>query len=143
MSDELLGVLTEQLLSRLANLVADLIVQKLQAANEGMIGQEQSLLGRRRHCAAVQRRVAAGLPGAAIVGRKHLLSPEALREELSKQGPQKSPAPSVATPDVAAELATAIAQVKDTYSLPSIDKPKGSRRHQPSSSNTSTRNGAK
>lgn len=45
--------------------------------------QESSPLGRRRHVAAVRRRVGAGDRGAAMVGRRALLSHEALAEELA------------------------------------------------------------
>lgn len=65
------------------------------------IDQSRSLLGRRRHCAAVRRRIAAGVDGAAVgVGRRYLLSEEAHAEELTKVGT------STAAPkrDIAAEL---------------------------------------
>lgn len=42
-----------------------------------------SPLGRRNHCAAVRRRKAEGLDGAERVGKRYLLSPEALQEELA------------------------------------------------------------
>ena len=48
-----------------------------------MVDQHKSPLGNRRHRAAVQRLVAAGKPGACIVGRKHFLTPEALQAELA------------------------------------------------------------
>jgi hypothetical protein len=54
------------------------------AADDGMISQAGSPLGPRRHADAVKRRLAAGLPGAAKVGRRYLLSPDALTEELSR-----------------------------------------------------------
>ncbi len=44
-----------------------------------------SPLGRRNHCAAVRRRKAEGLDGAEIVGKRYLLSPEALQEELARR----------------------------------------------------------
>jgi hypothetical protein len=47
------------------------------------IDQAGSPLGPRRHHTAVRRRLAKGLGGAAKVGRKSLLSPDALAEELS------------------------------------------------------------
>ncbi|HKQ68264.1 MAG TPA: hypothetical protein VJT73_02955 [Polyangiaceae bacterium] len=50
------------------------------------IDQTTSALGPRRHCRAVKRRIASGQSGAAIVGRRHLLSPEALAEELTRVG---------------------------------------------------------
>lgn len=67
-----------------------------------MIDQTSSPLGNRRHCAAVQRRVSKGLPGASIVGRKHYLSPDALEQELAQAKPAKArrtaPANDVPTP---------------------------------------------
>jgi hypothetical protein len=54
------------------------------AADDGMISQTGSPLGPRRHADAVKRRLAAGLPGAAKVGRRYLLTPDALAEELSR-----------------------------------------------------------
>jgi hypothetical protein len=45
--------------------------------------QTTSPLGRRRHVAAVRRRLAAGLDGVAVIGRRHLLAPAALDAELS------------------------------------------------------------
>lgn len=128
MSNEFLGALTEQFLERLANLVADRVVQKLRAANDDMIGQEQSPLGRRRHCAAVQRRVAAGLAGAAIVGRRHLLTQAALNEELSRPGrTAKESATPKEEPNIADELSAAIAQVKESTTHQATNVPKGSR----------------
>jgi hypothetical protein len=44
--------------------------------------QAGSPLGNRRHCSAVKRRIAAGLEGARIIGRRHELSPAALEQEL-------------------------------------------------------------
>ncbi len=46
--------------------------------------QQTSPLGRKRHCAAVRRLIAEGSPGAAKVGRRHLLSPEELAAELQR-----------------------------------------------------------
>jgi hypothetical protein len=54
-----------------------------------LIDQTASPLGNRRHCTAVQKLVAAGKPGASIVGRKHYLTPEALAAELAKGEPRK------------------------------------------------------
>lgn len=65
------------------------------------VEQGTSPLGRKRHCAAVRRLVGAGHDGAAIVGRRHLLSPSALREVLGESG-RASAAP--AQPSVAQEL---------------------------------------
>jgi len=53
------------------------------AADEGMVSQTGSPLGPRRHAEAVKRRIATGAPGAAKVGRRYLLTQDALAEELS------------------------------------------------------------
>jgi|GEM_PF-1664484 len=50
------------------------------------IDQSASPLGRKRHCAAVRTRVARGLEGAAVIGRRHLLSQVALGEVLAVAG---------------------------------------------------------
>lgn len=50
------------------------------------IDQHSSPLGPRRHCAAVRRRVQTGDGSAAIVGRRLLLSEDAIALELGKLG---------------------------------------------------------
>jgi hypothetical protein len=65
-------------------IVARAVRKALNTATDGMISQTDSPLGPRRHADAVKRRIAAGLPGAAKVGRRYLLSPDALQEELSR-----------------------------------------------------------
>jgi hypothetical protein len=70
------------------------IADEAKAERRDWQAQTGSPLGPRRHCAAVDRRIAAGAPGAARVGRRALLSPEALREELeavSKKPKQSKP----------------------------------------------------
>ena len=51
----------------------------------GWIDQQFSPLGRRRHCQAVKRRIAARQPGdvldAAVIGRRYMLTVDALVEE--------------------------------------------------------------
>lgn len=74
----------EGLVDELAHRVAAIVVQRLRDAPAGMIDQSASPLGARRHCAAVKRRLARGEAGAAKVGRRYLLSPEALSEELGR-----------------------------------------------------------
>lgn len=49
----------------------------------GWVDQKKSMLGPKKHCAAVRRRVLEGDERAIIVGRKHWLHPDAHREELS------------------------------------------------------------
>ncbi len=75
--------------------VRDAVREAIRGGDD-MVNQSASPLGRKRHAAAVRRRVAAGESGAAIVGRDFLLNREALAEELAAQSkrPRKSkPAP--------------------------------------------------
>lgn len=51
----------------------------------GMIDQHGSDLGPKRHCAVVRRRIQDDKRGAIIVGRRHLLSPEAYAEECARR----------------------------------------------------------
>jgi hypothetical protein len=74
----------DQLVKLLADAVADRVAARLSAGSHaGFVEQAGSPLGRRRHIAAVRRIVAAGQPGAAIVGRRHLLSRERVERELA------------------------------------------------------------
>ena len=81
----------DQLLDELAQRVAAVVVERLQAGAPGMVDQASSPLGARRHCAAVRRRMARGEAGAAVVGRRHLLTTEALGEELNRASGAPSP----------------------------------------------------
>ncbi len=74
------------ILDELADSIADKVLDRLRGGGHGWHDQSASPLGRRRHIAAVRRRVAAGAGGAAIVDRAHLLSREALAEELEALG---------------------------------------------------------
>jgi hypothetical protein len=75
----------EPLLRRLARYVAE----ELRAgATSGMVDQSASSLGRRRHIDATRRRIASGAPGAIQLGRRYLLAPEALEEEIRKLATQ-------------------------------------------------------
>jgi hypothetical protein len=51
----------------------------------GMIDQTESDLGPKRHCAVVRSRIKENEPGAIIIGRRHLLSPEAYAEECERR----------------------------------------------------------
>lgn len=81
--------LLDQLLDELADRLAARVAERLREGEPGMVEQTRSPLGSRRHCGAVRRRVARGEPGAAIVGRRHLLTPEALAEELTRVSSRK------------------------------------------------------
>lgn len=130
------------LLEVFADMVAARVVERLRATDTDTVPQERSPLGRRRHCAAVRRRVAAGQHGAFVVGRRHLLTQEALQEELAMQRPRNLSVPVPATTNIADELSAAIAQVKRSTNLSATNETEGSRRRRSSSTNTSNRNGA-
>lgn len=83
----------DALVDELAERLAPRLVKLLQGEASDMVDQAKSPLGRRRHCAAVRRRRARGEAGAAVIGRRHLLSHDALSEELSRLSGQ----PKVAT----------------------------------------------
>lgn len=71
-------------LDALLDALADRIVERLTAGTRAdMVDQHASPLGRRRHIAAARRRVTAGEGGAAIVGRRHMLTRTALDAELA------------------------------------------------------------
>ncbi len=100
------------LLQEFARMVAREIVALQREEPPEMIDQHASPLGPRRHCAAVKRRLAKGLPDASIVGRKHLLTPEALQQELGRGVPQKvrtAPAKSGPVNTLASELDALVA----------------------------------
>jgi hypothetical protein len=68
-------------------LIAAAVVDKLRAGTvPGWIDQGASSLGRRRHIAAVRRRVQAGEGGAVQLGRRYLLGKEAHDAELNGLG---------------------------------------------------------
>lgn len=69
----------------------DLIADEAQSDLKDWIDQQTSPLGRRRHVAAVRKRVENGGDGAALVGRRALLSNAALAEELASiSAPRKT-----------------------------------------------------
>lgn len=71
------------LLSQLADQLAAAVESRLGLA--AWVDQRTSPLGRNRHCAAARRRLDAAKPGedpgVRRIGRRYLMSPEALREE--------------------------------------------------------------
>jgi hypothetical protein len=69
------------------------IREELRAQNQAdeWIPQKGSALGNRKHCAAVRRRIANAEGGAAIRGKRMLLTTSALTEELIRGGPPPSP----------------------------------------------------
>jgi hypothetical protein len=71
---------------------AERIADEQRGERRSWIPQTGSPLGSRRHCAAVDRRIAAGEPGAARVGRRRLLAPHALDEELARVSRGERPA---------------------------------------------------
>lgn len=71
----------DEFLQRLAEALVPRIKAEVERSSV-WVCQTDSPLGRNRHCAAVKRRLAEGLEGASLIGRKCLLTPEALREEM-------------------------------------------------------------
>lgn len=83
-SDELAGAI-----QTLAQTIAAAVVRELRQGEDSWIDQTASTLGARRHNAAVRRRLANGEAGAAIVGRRHFLSRDALAAELARRPARK------------------------------------------------------
>ncbi len=82
------------------------LAEQLATPTVDMLDQRHSPLGKRRHCAAVRRRIDDGQFGANIVGRKHLLSPDALAEEMAALNPAPTRVQSNTTaPSIAEQLA--------------------------------------
>jgi hypothetical protein len=77
------------ILDGLVDLIAERVVQKLGGDGSDWVDQSASPLGPRRHRRAVNDRLASGRPGASRIGRKCLLSREALEEELATKGRKK------------------------------------------------------
>jgi hypothetical protein len=96
----------DALLDEFATRVAAHVIRQLRGpASADMVAQAASPLGSRRHCRAVRRRIEAGKGGAAIVGRRFLLSAEALREELARCRGEARPAePSAVRAELEREL---------------------------------------
>jgi hypothetical protein len=96
----------EALVSQVTQEVARLVLDGLRAGSDpDWFDQSRSPVGNRRHCSIVRRRIAEGKPGAAIAGRRLLLSREALEEELAR-GSEKPPKvdPEADVRDLAGEL---------------------------------------
>jgi hypothetical protein len=104
----------DALAKALAPHVAREVVALLREESAGMIDQSGSPLGRKRHCAIVRARVGAGTPGAAIVGRRHLLSKEALDFELAALSKRKA---KPAAPPVEAQAADDLAPYLERYGV--------------------------
>lgn len=67
---------------------ADRVAERLEQRRGRMVSQAESELGRRKHRAAVTRRLANNEGGAGISGRNYLLTREAVREELAAGRPR-------------------------------------------------------
>jgi hypothetical protein len=83
------------------------VVEKLRAGDTpDFIDQHRSPFGNRKHCGVTRARIAAGKPGAIFVGRRALLSREALDEELAalQKGKRKTVSAADDAADLAAEL---------------------------------------
>jgi hypothetical protein len=86
-SDDVLTALARVL----APIVAREVVRELRSGASDMIDQGASPLGARRHAAAARRRRANGEGGAAHVGRRWLLTREAIQAELAKPAKMRGP----------------------------------------------------
>lgn len=75
---------TDDFIDSVARRVARIVAEELRGGDPSLVEQANSPLGSRRHIDAVKRRMAAGQPGASHVGRRYLLSQEALGEELGR-----------------------------------------------------------
>jgi hypothetical protein len=76
---------TDILLERMADRIAQLVVDKLRAGDVGMIDQAQSPLGRRRHIAFVRN------GGGIQIGRRYLATKEALEAHCKVLTSQRRP----------------------------------------------------
>jgi len=70
-------------LGELLAALAQGVAAELRAGDLSMIDQSASPLGPRRHRAAVRRRIQRGEGGASVIGRRHLLTKDALDAELA------------------------------------------------------------
>lgn len=73
----------EPLVEAIATRVVELLRDQ-SSRTPSLVSQASSPLGNRRHCLAVRRRIAQDLPGASVVGREYLLTPQALEDELAR-----------------------------------------------------------
>lgn len=94
--------------------IADRVAARILKAQSRMISQSASELGPRKHREAVKRRIDQGLDGAVIRGRRFLLTPEALREELMRPCKERSrakapPRPGLVKTDAASDRAAEVA----------------------------------
>lgn len=80
-----------ELLDAIADAIAQRVVDKLRSGEFGLVDQTASPLGSRRHCALARRLVNAGDPRAAKVGRRWLISREAISEALGSTSNEMSP----------------------------------------------------
>lgn len=108
-----LGERAGELLRYFARLVAD----ELRGGDISLVSQSTSPLGARRHNAAVRRRIAEhargelAISGASIVGRRHMLTQEAVAEEMGRR--EKGPA--LAKAKRRATAATEASDEQSTY----------------------------
>jgi len=73
----------DEFLDKLAEVLAKKLAKCLGGPDgNALVGQGESPLGPRKHCAAVRRRLARSEGGAARVGKRYLLTQEALQAEL-------------------------------------------------------------
>lgn len=75
----------DQLFNGLVERIAALVLERLQVSlrPDDLIDQHSTPLGKRAHCALTRRLAAQKHPGAAIIGRRMLLSRKAITEHLA------------------------------------------------------------
>jgi hypothetical protein len=77
----------------LADAIAERVAAKLRGSSDEWIDQHSSPLGSKRHCALVRSLTTAGDQRASKIGRRYLLSRDALAEAMIRQSQTKSKAP--------------------------------------------------
>jgi hypothetical protein len=88
----------EEILEELVRRIARAVVAEMRGecaaadAADEWLDQHHTDLTVRQHCTAVRRRREEGKPGAAIKGRRYLLTRAALREEMVRDAKHKGPA---------------------------------------------------
>jgi hypothetical protein len=110
-SGDALGPL-DALLEHVVDLLAARLIERMRdGVPRDTVSQADSPLGRRRHIAAVRRRIECGAPGAYRTGRRYLLSRSALEEELQRASGASSTRSTAQ--DVRAELQRKLRLVRD------------------------------
>jgi hypothetical protein len=100
------AISAEEILEELVRRIARAVVAEMRAdrtPTDGWLDQHstEAAFGVRWHCRAVRRRRAEGKPGAAIEGRRYLLTREAMNEEALRSGQRDKGVPTTSERDAA------------------------------------------